>query len=472
MKKFFRLLSIVLALVITLSLSTLLPAEKVNADSEDKPKERYTVLVLDTSGSMYGKPIEGAKKALQKFCNDVKTADGNNHVAFVVFDDNAITRFGFDFDEDKMQRYIGSTSTGGQTNYSAALKLAGGLLDAVDKDCIKNIIFCSDGCPNEGEYTYRGHYSSAYPYANAAYDIASSLKRKANIYTIGFFHGLLEEHKPFARRLLSDMASTSAMYYEVIDPDEISFIFDGVLKDMYVSDNDPIILIPGIMGSKLYLEKDCNSCVWPEVEAIDVKDCIQNETLYVKPPAIQNKLYSTRDYGAQNCMEDLVNYMCKQFPDRDVYVFNYDWRKSNRESAKSLHEFIDSLDTDSVDIVAHSMGGIVTSAYFADYNGAKVDKVITCGTPYEGAPHCIEAIADWSVANNNFYDIILGIKGLTKSIKSQFSGVAELVPTKNYVSKYPMWQDHRKSSTDYDYKITDFDEYQKSLSKIFGSDIC
>jgi len=79
-------------------------------------------------------------------------------------------------------------------------------------------------------------------------------------------------------------------------------------------------------------------------------------------------------------------------PEYDVRFFAYDWRLSNTISADKLAEFIDANGYDEVILVAHSMGGIVSSLYIeGQYGGqynedVKVDKLITLGTPYLGSP--------------------------------------------------------------------------------------
>jgi len=47
---------------------------------------RYTVLVLDVSGSMAGLPLSTLKSAVHKFCEDILKAKGDNYVA-VIYND-------------------------------------------------------------------------------------------------------------------------------------------------------------------------------------------------------------------------------------------------------------------------------------------------------------------------------------------------------------------------------------------------
>lgn len=74
-----------------------------------------------------------------------------------------------------------------------------------------------------------------------------------------------------------------------------------------------------------------------------------------------------------------------------LFPFPYEWRVSNRETAFLLKQKIDEVKTicgcDKVDIVAHSMGGLVARQYIQsnDYEH-DVRKLIFLGTPHLGAP--------------------------------------------------------------------------------------
>ncbi len=74
-----------------------------------------------------------------------------------------------------------------------------------------------------------------------------------------------------------------------------------------------------------------------------------------------------------------------------LFPFPYDWRVSNRETAFLLKQKIDEIKIicgcDKVDVVAHSMGGLVARQYIqSDDYGHDVRKLIFLGTPHLGAP--------------------------------------------------------------------------------------
>ncbi|MEK7642551.1 MAG: hypothetical protein AAB392_02020 [Patescibacteria group bacterium] len=82
-----------------------------------------------------------------------------------------------------------------------------------------------------------------------------------------------------------------------------------------------------------------------------------------------------------------------------LFTFPYDWKKSNVESGELLKQKINEVkqiclglvnpefSCDKVDIVAHSMGGLVARSYAqsVDYEN-DIDQLIFLGTPHRGAP--------------------------------------------------------------------------------------
>ncbi|EKE15692.1 MAG: PGAP1 family protein [uncultured bacterium] len=126
--------------------------------------------------------------------------------------------------------------------------------------------------------------------------------------------------------------------------------------------HDPVIIIPGILGSQ---KKDGQWQIDPVFHTYD-------------------NLY---DEFADN------GYV----PEEDLFKFPYEWRDSNADGAKLLKDKINEIkiqtDWPKVDVVAHSMGGLLSREYVeSDYYQSDVDQLVTLGTPHNGAP---EAYLKW-----------------------------------------------------------------------------
>ena len=121
---------------------------------------------------------------------------------------------------------------------------------------------------------------------------------------------------------------------------------------------DPVVVIPGIMGS------------WKWTNSSELK---------LDPVfGTYNELLETLDENKYAIGENL-------FP------FPYEWHYSNVESAKLLKTRVDEIKVQTkwpkVDIVAHSMGGLIAREYIGTLNGgSNIDQLITLGTPHDGSP--------------------------------------------------------------------------------------
>jgi pimeloyl-ACP methyl ester carboxylesterase len=83
-----------------------------------------------------------------------------------------------------------------------------------------------------------------------------------------------------------------------------------------------------------------------------------------------------------------------------LVAFGYDWRKDIRESARDLCETIARLPVERVDLVAHSMGGLV--AMHCLHSGApKVRRVVFAGTPFRGGAQIMNDFLDGTKTGRN-----------------------------------------------------------------------
>ncbi len=167
--------------------------------------------------------------------------------------------------------------------------------------------------------------------------------------------------------------------------------------------HDPVIIIPGILGSE---QKD--------------------GTWQIDP------VFHTYD----NLYEEFVEN--GYIPDVDIFVFPYDWRKSNAENAELLRLKIKQINQQQkwpyVDLVAHSMGGLLARKYIESpsYNN-DVDQLITLGTPNNGAP---EAYLKWEAGafTLSIADIYLKSRFSQEAEENDFDDIFHYIHEKPIIS--------------------------------------
>lgn len=223
---------------------------------------------------------------------------------------------------------------------------------------------------------------------------------------------------------------------------------------------NPVIVIPGILGSKL-INKTTGQIVWGAFEKDYANPKEREGAMLIAHPMGKSKSLSelrdnvypdgaldrvrVRIFGLSFNLNAYVNILSSlgvggyvdetlaeggfvDYGDKHFtcFQFAYDWRRDNVENAKLLHKFIlekrnyirgeikrrYGVDKDDIkfDIVAHSMGGLVTR-YFLRYGDANlpenednfeitwkganyVDKVIIVGTPNAGSLNALDQLVN------------------------------------------------------------------------------
>ena len=172
-------------------------------------------LVLDTSGSMNGTPIEETKKAAMRFTNTTLHEDVG--IGMIIYDSSAQTVSGFNKNEEYLDNIIQNINSGGGTNIESGLIKARELFEHSNAKK-KYIILMSDGEPNAGKT------------GNALVEYADSLKKEGfRIYTLGFFSSVASKTAP---QELMERIANDGCHYEVDDASQLVFFFNDIAEQM------------------------------------------------------------------------------------------------------------------------------------------------------------------------------------------------------------------------------------------------
>ncbi|HVG40756.1 MAG TPA: CHAT domain-containing protein, partial [Chitinophagaceae bacterium] len=124
-----------------------------------------------------------------------------------------------------------------------------------------------------------------------------------------------------------------------------------------ISGNKPIaVILPGIMGSNLYLDDDR---VWVDFWRFVKGDLVK---LNINAPNVSARSLMGSGY------RKLANYLSSN--GYDVAAFAFDWRLSLTEEAKKLDDLLKFLLTKGqpIHVLAHSMGGVLFREFMMDEN--------------------------------------------------------------------------------------------------------
>lgn len=141
---------------------------------------------------------------------------------------------------------------------------------------------------------------------------------------------------------------------------------------------------------------------------------------------------------------------------KTLFAFPYQWRQSNIVSAQQLDLRISEAKSvcscPKVDLVGHSMGGLVARQYIqSDYYDGDVENLIQLGTPNQGSPNSyitwesgdLQQPLIQEVIANLVFRIEAAERGrltLTRYIQEHVETVREMLPTYDYLvgRKYPL----------------------------------
>ncbi|MBC8009496.1 MAG: alpha/beta fold hydrolase [Burkholderiales bacterium] len=184
----------------------------------------------------------------------------------------------------------------------------------------------------------------------------------------------------------------------------------------------PVIFLPGIMGSTLRDEYPVSADnVWSVTKAaFKAYDRItlhpDNLNYELKEPArvVKDQVFSL---FYNEIIEELrYNLSPNAETPVPVFPFAYDWRMPLADTEAALAAFITEVvertsllrhyhaagyttATGKVNLVGHSMGGLIIAGYVKERGLAKVDKVVTLASPFRGS---IESIAKTTLGSSGF----------------------------------------------------------------------
>lgn len=228
----------------------------------------------------------------------------------------------------------------------------------------------------------------------------------------------------------------------------------------------PVIIIPGILGSEL-INKDTKEKVWFTFSRSSDDDLSLPITADLKTS--RDKLIPGDIIREVNfkllpnikVYQDLINTLKEHGgyeeaswddPPQDIndkfFVFPYDWRRDNVETAQMLIQKIDALKTKTknptlkFNILAHSMGGLV-ARYAAMYGGADLplsgvpkptwagdkyfSKIFFFGVPNEGSMETIDAVLKGTSSIGPGADLPF-IRNLTPKDIATMPSIFQLLP--------------------------------------------
>jgi pimeloyl-ACP methyl ester carboxylesterase len=247
--------------------------------------------------------------------------------------------------------------------------------------------------------------------------------------------------------------------------------FFNPAPDVKILSKTPAIFVPGLLGTEI---SDGRDLLWLDVERIvslanddsfldvlsfdgnllPISELKLSDVIKEKNYSLFNTINFHYDYS-----RGLIDEFTAQGYDADegsddqtFYTFPYDWRYGasgiypKPEDASQMDvtnsvllgqkigELAKISPTGKVDVIAHSLGGLVAKKYVLENDNPKIGKLVFLGVPNLGAPLAGRAL----IAGTDF-----GVFGLNpqelKKISQNMPAAYDLLPAKNYFPAKGSW---------------------------------
>ncbi len=196
----------------------------------------------------------------------------------------------------------------------------------------------------------------------------------------------------------------------------------------------PVVLIPGLGGSELWMGE---TCLWPNLRRLLKTPELELLEEWLQPLRVGQMVREPAvipGLARSDSFARVVTYLVEELgyqPDDDFIEFPYDWRADNAASARHLTERLIAWRTgrsdpsEKVTIIAHSMGGLVARAALNDPVVADAcERCIFLGTPHQGSVSALAAVLEGSSA----LSLRLAF-GKVTNLALQLDAFYQLVPT-------------------------------------------
>lgn len=229
-------------------------------------------------------------------------------------------------------------------------------------------------------------------------------------------------------------------------------------------DNRPLVFIPGILGSELYVVENPGTPkvfrrrVWPPVGVFGIDNLKELAKLIRDQQLVSGTQTSLDAYNQLITNLAAIGY---SVANDNLLIFTYNWVRSNflngRQLVGEIQKFLTRFNQRSgttateVDVICHSMGGLVTRSAIVNHQ-APVRKTVYIGTPHTGAPKAYFVLHPGIKVTGFFTELLFDLYKLFTVDEDEFDdlnnalhtlaslcpSVYELLPDKTYITATPM----------------------------------
>jgi len=136
--------------------------------------------------------------------------------------------------------------------------------------------------------------------------------------------------------------------------------------------------------------------------------------------------------------------------DKNLFIFNYNWTKPVNLISEDIKTYIENVvkpnSGTKIDLVGHSLGGLVARTYVQNNQDNPIDQLLTLGSPHKGIPSIYylweggnlnKALSGWQRISAGLLVHLKksGFSTTMETLRSVAPGLKDLLPTFNYLKQ-------------------------------------
>ena len=213
----------------------------------------------------------------------------------------------------------------------------------------------------------------------------------------------------------------------------------------------PIIFIPGIEATALVNSNSFDfEMVWNAYDTLGTSLATKITGPYIEDKLLMNPIFDERmdavierNHIARLPYEKTFQNLVVKLRDKNdpspIYLFGYDWRKSNDLNGERLFVFAQYIkgkilakgeSFEGFRFITHSMGALVLSCYLTQLrnNFEDIGRILLCAPPFAGSPYALVHMIKGDGGFKSFLNSLFGRNEDIRKVVRTYPSLFELVP--------------------------------------------
>ena len=230
-----------------------------------------------------------------------------------------------------------------------------------------------------------------------------------------------------------------------VETQDVAVVSDTTKTAARPLERAPVLIVPGVLGTEI-IDGSGNK-LWLDIsrtltdigdgfmDALQFKTNLTPSDPSLKPSDVVRTVVGPGGLGRFDYVQGLLDTFRQAgyVEGKDIFLFPYDWRYGVSENIvtqlkQKISEILSKTGSTAVDVVAHSMGGLIVKKYASENSSSTgISKAVFVGVPNMGAPKAIKALLQ-----GDSFGVPFLADGEMRKIAKNMPAIYDLIPSSKY----------------------------------------